>query len=312
LQIGKFDFNSKWKHNFTAHPKIDPLTGEMIIFGSSEDVFKPGFYYGVCDKQGNVTTDLFVKLEFSTFLHDFAITKNYSVFMVNPLVFDMDGIWEGKTGFKFEREKGSSFLLIPRHCKDTKDIIELKTKGFFAFHTMNAFEESTNEIKFSACKYMEGNPLSFELKESEVDSKIKIDLCEWTLNLKTKEVTEETLISDINVEFPIISQSLVGQKNQFSYFLKGEGFGIVKYNSKSKKTKVFDYEKGFFGGEPFFVPRQNGKSEDDGYLMNFVWDSKTGKSFFFVIDAFNLKLVSKITLPRRVPSGFHGTWIQKE
>jgi carotenoid cleavage dioxygenase len=31
--VGKHTFNGKLRHNFTAHPKVDPVTKEMIFFG---------------------------------------------------------------------------------------------------------------------------------------------------------------------------------------------------------------------------------------------------------------------------------------
>ncbi len=31
--LGRVDFDGRMSHNFTAHPKIDPITGEMFYFG---------------------------------------------------------------------------------------------------------------------------------------------------------------------------------------------------------------------------------------------------------------------------------------
>ena len=45
--VGEFDFKGKLKHNFTAHPKIDPRNGEMIFFGYELNPRGTSFRYGV-------------------------------------------------------------------------------------------------------------------------------------------------------------------------------------------------------------------------------------------------------------------------
>jgi carotenoid cleavage dioxygenase len=59
-----------------------------------------------------------------------------------------------------------------------------------------------------------------------------------------------------------------------------------------------------------FAPREGGKSEDDGYLMTFVYDAATDSSRFVVMDAKTMDRtpVASVELPR-IPSGFHGSWI---
>ena len=59
-----------------------------------------------------------------------------------------------------------------------------------------------------------------------------------------------------------------------------------------------------------FVPAGNPKSEDDGYLMTYVYDAGTDSSEFVIMDAASMDAtpVASIALPR-IPSGFHGSWI---
>ena len=67
--------------------------------------------------------------------------------------------------------------------------------------------------------------------------------------------------------------------------------------------------KGDGAGEPVFA--RAGKAEDEGYVLTFVYDAKRGASDLAVIDAQNFEKgpIARVHLPRRVPYGFHGSWI---
>ena len=50
---------------------------------------------------------------------------------------------------------------------------------------------------------------------------------------------------------------------------------------------------------------------DEGYVMSYVHDENTGKTDFVVLDATDMTKdpIAKVTLPQRVPYGFHGNFI---
>jgi len=59
-----------------------------------------------------------------------------------------------------------------------------------------------------------------------------------------------------------------------------------------------------------FVAAEDGKNEDDGYLMTFVYDATSDTSELVVMDAATMSdtPIATVHLPR-VPQGFHGSWI---
>ncbi len=63
--------------------------------------------------------------------------------------------------------------------------------------------------------------------------------------------------------------------------------------------------------EPVFVPASSEAGEDEGWVMTYVYDRSRDSSDLAIIDAadFTGKPVATITLPQRVPFGFHGSWI---
>ena len=87
--------------------------------------------------------------------------------------------------------------------------------------------------------------------------------------------------------------------------------------------QVFKMPLGWYAQEPRFVPRDNGISEDDGWLLSYVFDESqlgadgecepNARSELWVIDAKNMRdVVAKIRLPQRVPYGLHGNWFSED
>ena len=65
------------------------------------------------------------------------------------------------------------------------------------------------------------------------------------------------------------------------------------------------------GAEPVFIPSENQTSEDEGYLMTYVYDRATDKSNLMILNSqdINSGPIAQIKLPQRVPFGFHGSWV---
>uniref|UniRef100_A0A6N2NLS6 Carotenoid oxygenase n=1 Tax=Salix viminalis TaxID=40686 RepID=A0A6N2NLS6_SALVM len=60
-----------------------------------------------------------------------------------------------------------------------------------------------------------------------------------------------------------------------------------------------------------FVPKQGSHEEDDGWIITFLHNEDTSMSKAYIIDTkkFTSEPVAKITLPCRVPYGFHGAFM---
>ena len=99
---------------------------------------------------------------------------------------------------------------------------------------------------------------------------------------------------------------------------------IVASHNRDDPIKVFMMPEGWFTQEARFVPRVNGASEDDGWLLAYVFDESSqltaegepkpdAKSELWIIDAKNMTdVVARIQLPQRVPYGLHGNWISED
>ena len=83
---GPVDFDRKLRHPFTAHPKVDPVTGELMFFGYRR-FKKPFAIYSVCDAEGKLLRSVDLGLDRAVMMHDMAITERFRPVVVkhNPL-----------------------------------------------------------------------------------------------------------------------------------------------------------------------------------------------------------------------------------
>lgn len=84
---GEYNFGGKYAGlTFSAHPKIDPVTGEMIAYGyeATGEASLDVFIYTI-DKAGQVTREVRVKSPYVSEMHDMAISRSHIVIPCFPL-----------------------------------------------------------------------------------------------------------------------------------------------------------------------------------------------------------------------------------
>ena len=309
--FGEYTYNGKLASSFTAHPKIDPMTGEMMFFGYS---FAPPYLqYGVVSSKGELLRTVPIELPMAVMMHDFAITENYTIFMDLPLTFSPERMQRGKPPLMFENNRPSRFGIVTRHG-DNSNIRWFETPACYVFHTLNAYEEA-DEVVLIACRMNSTNVLMSEDTASAKDDSTP-RLHQWRFNLNTGTVTE-TMLDDVAADFPRINENFLGRANRYGYTGRMTGGsmplfdGIVKYDLNTNKSQTHEFESGCYGGEAVFAPHPDGKDEDEGWLITFVRNSKEETSELVVIDAQNVtsEPVARVLIPQRVPYGFHGAWI---
>lgn len=307
--VGETTFDGALRHALTAHPKLDPVTGELVLFGY-DVIKKPYLHYSVLDKNGALKHTTTLELPRPIMMHDFAITERYSVFMDLPEVFTLRRALMGRNPLHFEPKYGSRFGILPRHGKPS-DMRWFEVQNCFVFHVMAAWEEQ-DEVVVVGSRYdqfpefINGEEYLGPLTGH---SPQKAYLYRWRFNLATGAVKEDAL-DDTTSEFPRIHPGHIGQKTRFGYSVTSNPPGLFKY----------DLETGAIGrllrpthrlGEPVFVPHPAATAEDHGWVVTYAYDSAQDKSEFWVIDAQNFEAgpVARVLLPRRIPFGFHGTWV---
>ncbi|WP_206602858.1 carotenoid oxygenase family protein [Leptolyngbya ohadii] len=315
--IGSHTFGGKLASPMTAHPKIDPITGEMMFFGYSL-VQPPYLKYSVVSARGELLRTVPIDLPIGVMMHDFAITERYTIFMDLPLTFRMERIQRGEPAFAFESDRPSRFGILPRHG-DNSTVRWFEASSCYVFHTLNAYELG-DEVVLIACRMENASvlgtaPGSHEGDNRAIGSDVPRLHC-WRFNLNTGAIQEDPL-DDRPCEFPRINEQYLGQPIRYGYTGSSAPTampkfdGLLKFDLEHQSVQTHSFGAGRYGGEGVFVPRPGATAEDDGWLITFVYDEAGGKSELVIVaaQAMSEEPIARILMPQRIPYGFHGIWV---
>ncbi len=309
---GPTDFDGKLTHPFTAHPKIDQRSGEMMAYGYSFQA--PFVTYSVDDKAGHLVHSTPITIPRSIFMHDFAATEKHTLFLEFPITLDVGRAIAGGPAVAFEPEYGSRIGVMPRYGSDA-DVRWFDVKTGVVIHTANAWDEG-DEVVLQASRSNTADIAGAGTSEGNNLQENQGQLYEWRINLTSGEVTERSL-SDTPCDFTRVNDHYACFKTRYVYagiFNTERAFtfdGVMKYDNESGATTEFRYGPHRHGGEAVFAPRVDSASEDDGYLVCFIHDEADNQSECLIIDAQNIEggPVATVMMPFRVPYGFHAGWV---
>jgi carotenoid cleavage dioxygenase-like enzyme len=301
---------------FTAHPKIDPKTGELIFFGYSAGMmpFGKGIVWGVVDKNGAVTKRETFEAPYASMIHDFFVTENYVMIPVLPLTGSMERAMSGLPPFAWEPDKGAH-IAVMRRDEGVKSIRWFTTDACYVFHPMNMYEAG-DALIVDVMEYAHA-PL-FPNADGVMGENASAYLKRWTLDLRDASNTvKREQIDDWAGEFPRFDERLAGSSYRHGYFAgnsrrdgKVAFDSIAHFDHQTGARTVYQFEEGDAPGEPVFVPRTESAGEHDGFLVTTVFRGRENRSDFVVFDAADIARgpIAAAQLPGRVPFGFHGNW----
>lgn len=149
--IGKWEFDGQIKTpTFTAHPKVDPDTGEMICFGyeaggNGNDGSCDVVVYTI-DKDGKKTEEAWYKAPFCGMIHDCAVTKNWVILPMTPLECKLDRMKKGGAHWAWNPKLDQCYGVVPRRGGKPEDIRWYRSDNTFHGHVAGAYETDDGEI----------------------------------------------------------------------------------------------------------------------------------------------------------------------
>lgn len=308
---------------FAAHPRIDPACemdhGEPCLVNFS---VKPGRSTTITIFEFAPSGQLLRQHAHSVpgfaFMHDFAITPNYCVFFQAPISFNPLPFLLGFKGagqcLQVKPDQPTQVILIPRNGSDPVQM--LSVKAGFVFHHANAFEQDgsvyVDSICYTALPSVDADQDYREVRFNNLDPG---QLFRFKFDLKTQAV-EQQLIEPRCCEFPVMHPDHVGRPYRYAYLGAAHHptgnaplQSVIKVDLVSGERQIWSAAPRGFAGEPIFVPRPNGQSEDEGWLLLLTFNSELERSELVILNAQDLsEPVAKLRLKHHVPYGLHGSF----
>lgn len=315
--LGDYNFGSI-EGPITAHPKIDPKSGEMVFFGSQQGgPGSPDIGYYIADRDGKLTHQEVFAGPFPSMIHDFCVTENYSIVPVFPIVFSIERAMEREIPMLWDPDRGTHFAVVPRYGKP-QDVRWFNMDARFMFHMMNAYEKDGKIIMdVTASNATMFGPKPDGTMASESDG-LNPHLRRWEIDPNGSSTgVKETVLDDLTCEFPRTDERFCTIPYRHGFAGGNSGSkeltfcDLVHYDLESGERKLFLGGDRYLFGEPVFAPRDGAKGEGDGYLLSLAYNQGTALTELMVFNALEIDRgpIAKVMMQTRVPAGFHGSWV---
>jgi carotenoid cleavage dioxygenase-like enzyme len=320
---GQTNFGGAWKgETFTAHPKVDPTTGETFGYGyeatglCSRDVFVCRF-----DRAGNITKQWRFEAPHTSVLHDMWLTQDHIVIPGGGLVTNLEWLKAGGKHWGWDRSKPSWHAVVSREG-GSEDIRYFFGPERSIVHTANARTEG-NRIVLEA-PVANGNTWPFFPDVQGAPYKpvpntfrrITLDLGARDGAIEEKELVDTPMSSFTRIDerYVTLPYRYVFVQYADSRFDSGDVLGRTDGNCIGRFDLQTGELKPFFAGtgravhEPVFIPRNASSAEGDGYLLAVGNNVIQATTELYVIDALSMEELARVTLPFRSSPQVHGTW----
>jgi carotenoid cleavage dioxygenase-like enzyme len=287
----------------TAHPKRDPITGELVVFVYRHE--RPYLSWGIVGPRGEVVAPmqgLDVPDE-PLMVHDFAITEHHLVFVLAPLLFDPTGQHDFGP-IAWQPQRGTTIAVVPRPGVPG-GVRLFQTDAFWMWHVANAFESDGRIVVDT-----------HRMDDPFATSRGSVHLVRITIDLAADRVAMD-LRDDRACEFPRIDDRLIGRRHPWFVISADSGdnpFGAdafdLLWRVEADSGAITERRLGTEGiGESIFAPRVGAEG---GYVLSYLY-TQTGETTDLVIldvDDIAGDEIARVHLPLRVPLGLHGSWLE--
>tara|TARA_R110002072_G_scaffold121605_3_gene255596 strand:- start:1757 stop:3241 length:1485 start_codon:yes stop_codon:yes gene_type:complete len=306
---------------FSAHPRVDPHSGDLYNFGVF-GVPRPKLHLYKIDLSGNMVANTSQYVGDYSMCHDFAITDRHAIFILCPafmrspfkFLFGLQSVFEA---IEYDASKNTKVIVVD--LASARIVREFEFDCFFGFHLGNARQQgdevSVDALCLDTMDVMGG--LSDVFMERGDNFKFLDDGARFyrlSLNLATGASEKRLVEGSLAGEFPTWNPHCTGRDNRYTWLgtivENGTPYSFnafQKIDHQTGELKLHDFGEGRFTAEPNFIPMAGSAAEDAGYLVSIVYNQARAKSEIVIVDACDMQReLAVIPLTHHVPFGFHG------
>ncbi|MFF3215691.1 carotenoid oxygenase family protein [Streptomyces sp. NPDC002886] len=313
--LGREDFDGALPMGITAHPKTDPVTGEMVVFCYGLEA--PYLTWSVIGRDGTVTRGPtpIAGVDEPMMIHDMALTARYAVIVLAPAFLDLAAAMTGGPLLAWRPERGTRVVLVPRDGGPPRWADD---EAFWLWHTVNAYDDGPGPEAPVVLDYVQWSRLTVGGEREPGAAPASGGLVRARID-PVAGTMARTPLDDARVEFPRIDDRLIGRRHRHVALATGTGrtdllpgeYDAVRFHDTETGTaRVWDAGD-LSVGEPVFAPVPGLDSQEHGYWLTFATDRTDGSAWFLVVPAEDPASgpVARVRIPVRVPLGLHGCWL---
>ena len=306
--LGDWNFHGKYTaQTMSAHPKIDPVTGEMIAYGyEAKGILTKDIAVYTINPAGRVTKEVWLTSPYLGIIHDIAITQKHVIIPVIARTSSLERLKSGEPMWDWDGSLPTMVGVLPRDG-EAKDVRWFKGPSRNTLHFLNATDR--------------GNTVTMELPTSSGERDAS-QIRRWTFDLDSKsDAFQEEVVSTTPGFLPRMDDRYLSLDYRYAFI--SSRVPAAGADPKAAPTQVvqrLDVHTGEIKQcaidgkvalqESCFVPRANSKSEGDGYVMTIASNFDTMSSDMIITDAQHLEdgVIATVKLPFRLRSGTNTNW----
>ncbi len=306
---------------FSAHPKQDPVTGEIYNFGVAIPGPKARLMLYRCDREGRLLAKGHFDFTDVPFIHDWVMAGPYLVFLVPPVRISVLPVLLGLKSYAgamaWKPELGTQILVFDRG--DFSLVARGETAPFYQWHFANGARAEGGPLVLEHARYPDfsTNQHLREVASGRTTTPAEATLWRMTLDPRTARVQEHVQLSPRSVEFPMVPPAEVGRSWQRTYMAAhrpgtdttAERYdALVCFDQAHERLDLADLGDGRYPSEPVVVPDADDPARH--WLVSVVYDGNADAGEVWIYNAAALAdgPACVLALPDVVPLSFHGCW----
>jgi carotenoid cleavage dioxygenase-like enzyme len=286
--IGRETFGGLLPAGVGAHPRIDPVTGEMVVLCSGTG--EPFLTWSVIGADGfpvRIQTPV-EGVRRPVLIHDMALTRTYLVLVIPP----PPGV----------PERGTRIALIPRSGGPVRWLAD---EAFWLAHAANAYDETAADGSVRVVLDYVREPAP---GRPGILSRLRLDPA-------AGRVGHETM-AEAHVAFPRVDDRRLTRPHRVIAITltsaRPPGLADTLAWLDTRTGRLATWPAGPLAvGEQTFAPRPGDPDPAHGWWLTFAIDQTDLTSRLLVLPAEDPAggPVAAVRLPQRVPLGQHGAWL---
>ncbi|MEB3355755.1 MAG: carotenoid oxygenase family protein [Synechococcales bacterium] len=320
--LGRDDLGSALDGNlpYSAHPKVDPATGDIFNFGVAPGLNSSLNLYR-SDRTGKVLAKAQIPLQGTPLVHDCVLAGPYLVFCAPPVHINLLPVALCLRPFSdamdWKPSVGTEIVVIDR---ETLAVVgRSETDPWFQWHFSNGYVDAEGAIVLDVIRYpdFQTNEFLREVATGRTQTLAKGTFWRLRIDPKSGRLLSQEERLERSCEFPVVRPQEVGQPTDAVYLsihrpdadLRHEIFeAIARFNPETNHLVMADLGTGRYPTEPLYAA--DAHDPNQGWILTVVFDGHTETSEVWIFDekALDAEPVCRLGLPSIVPPGFHGTW----